>query len=221
MSRIVQISPSILAINYKDEELLKKMLATIDSSHASMIHLDVMDGKFVKNKTFDHTMVEFCKKNSSLMLDVHLMIENPEKYIDEYINAGADILTIHFEATKNPAKLLEYIKSKNVIAGISISPVTPVSKIKKIIEDKIADLVLVMSVEPGNYGQKFIPGSAEKVAEVRGLSKSVTIEVDGGINLKNAGMLRKLGANILVSGATIMKSNNIKKTIRLLAGFWF
>lgn len=221
MFKIARISPSIIATNYKDETELKKTLKLLEDSTASMVHLDVMDGKFVKNKTFDHKLVEFCKQNCNLLLDVHLMIENPEKYVDDYINAGADILTVHYESTNDIKSLLQSIKSKNVIAGVSIKPSTSVSVLKELLDNKLADLVLIMSVEPGKYGQEFIAGSGEKVAELREMDKEVTIEVDGGVNLKNAAMLRRMGANILVSGATIFNSSNIKKTIKLLGGKCF
>jgi len=154
------------------------------------------------------------------MLDVHLMIENPDKVIDKYIEAGADILTIHYETLplEKLEKTLSYIKSKTVLAGVAINPETPAYKVKELIKKDLVDVVLVMSVQPGAGGQTFIPGSAEKVAEIRDMSKSVYIAIDGGINTKNAKVLRKLGADILVSGSFLFNSKNMKKTVRDLKG---
>lgn len=216
--RLVKVSPSILAIDYNNEEVLKLALADIEKAGASMVHIDVMDGVFVKNKTFDHTFVDKIKDMTNLMLDVHLMVENPENVIDDYVNAGADILTVHYEACKNIEETLKYINSKNVITGLAINPKTPALKIKDILDENLVDVVTVMSVNPGAYGQKFIPGSAEKVAEIRELNKKVIIEIDGGVTTKNAEILRKLGVNIIVSGSTIFTSKNMKKTIKQLKG---
>ena len=146
------------------------------------------------------------------------MVANPEKVIDEYIKAGADILTVHYEATKDLQKVLERIKSKGILAGVAIKPKTSTMKLKDILASGLVDVVIVMGVEPGACGQTFIPGSAEKVAEVRELDKNVFISIDGGVTLKNAKILKKFGANILVSGATIFNSKNMKKTIKALKG---
>lgn len=221
MFNIARISPSILASDYNNKETVKTILKTLEDAKVSMVHLDVMDGVFVKNKTFDHTMVEFCKENSSLLLDVHLMIDKPENHISKYIKAGADILTVHYESTDKLEEILKEIRSQNTLAGVSIRPKTPVSVLEPYIKKNLIDVVLIMSVEPGAYGQTFIPGSGEKVAALRELSKDLTIEVDGGVNLSNSKMLRKMGANILVSGATVFGSENLKKTIRQLSGRCF
>ncbi len=216
--RLIKVSPSILAIDYNNEEVLKLALNDIEKAGASMVHIDVMDGVFVKNKTFDHKFVDKIKDMTNLMLDVHLMVANPENVIDNYVKSGADILTIHFEACKNVTETLKYIKSKNVVTGLAINPKTPALKIKDILDAGLVDVVTVMSVNPGAYGQKFIPGSAEKVAEIREMNKKVLIEIDGGVTTKNAEILRKLGVNIIVSGATIFTSKNMKKTIKQLRG---
>lgn len=216
--KLIRISPSIIAVDYNNDEVLTKSLEDIEVAGAHFVHLDVMDGKFVKNKTFDYKFLDKIKDKTKLMLDVHLMVENPDAVVDKYIDAGADILTVHYEATKNIEETLKKIKSKNVVAGLAINPSTPALKIKDLLSKGIVDLVLVMGVEPGACGQTFIPGSAEKVAEIREMDKRVFIEIDGGVTVKNSNILRKMGANILVSGATVFNSKNIKKTIRQLKG---
>jgi len=218
MPLFTRVSPSIIAVDYHNEEVINKALEDIEEGGANFVHLDVMDGKFVKNKTFDYEFVDYVKNHTTLLLDVHLMVEHPEDVVDKYIEAGADVLHFHYEATENPEALLKYIKSKNVLAGLAISPSTPAFKIKDLLNKNLVDVVLVMGVEPGASGQTFIPGSAEKVAEVRELDKSVYIEIDGGVNLRNSKVLRKLGANILVSGSCIFESRNISKTIKGLKG---
>jgi len=218
MFKIIRISPSIIATDYKNRENLSATLRTLEKAGCQLVHLDVMDGKFVKNITFNEELVDFIKGQTTLLLDVHLMVEHPEQEVDKYIKAGADILTVHYENTPNLVEVLKYIRSKNILAGVAISPSTPVIKIKDILTEDLADVVIVMGVKPGASGQNFIPGSAEKVAEVRELNKNVFISIDGGVNLKNAKILRKLGANILVSGKTIFTSKNIRKTVRALKG---
>lgn len=217
-NKLIRVSPSILAIDYNNDEILQKALIDIEKAGANMVHLDVMDGKFVKNKTFDHKLVDKIKDMTSLLLDVHLMIENADAVIDKYAEAGADIITVHFEACKNIEETLKKIKAKNVVSGVAINPKTPALKLKDLLDTGLVDVVTVMSVQPGACGQKFIPGSAEKVAEIRELNKKVFIEIDGGVNTKNASILRKLGANIIVSGSTIFSSKNIKRTIKQLKG---
>lgn len=215
---MVKVSPSIIAIDYKNEETLLENLRKVEKAGASLVHLDVMDGKFVKNTTFDDELVEFVKDNTTLLLDVHLMVENPENHIQKYVDAGADVISFHIESTSDPMKVVQKIKDNNVICGVAINPTTPLSKIKELIDNNAIDLVLLMSVEPGEYGQPFLPESFQKLAELREMSREIDIEVDGGVNLKNAKVLRKLGANILVSGSTIFSSKNIKKTVRQLKG---
>ena len=138
--------------------------------------------------------------------------------IDDYANAGADIITVHYEACKDVLETLKQIKNKNVVAGLAINPKTPAMKIMDLLETGLVDVVTVMGVKPGACGQKFIPGSAEKVAEIREMDKKVFIEIDGGVTIKNAAILRKMGVNIIVSGSTIFESKNMKKTIKQLKG---
>ncbi len=216
--KLVKVAPSILAIDYNNDEILDKALADIEKAKANLVHLDVMDGKFVKNTSFDHKLVDKIRDKTNLLLDVHLMVENPDSVIDDYVKAGADIITVHYEACKDVEKTLKKISDQNVLTGLAISPKTPVLKIKDYLDAGNVDMVVVMGVKPGACGQSFIPGSAEKIAEIRELNKKVYIEIDGGVTLKNAKLLRKMGVNIIVSGSTIFKSENMKKTIQQLKG---
>lgn len=220
-SKLIRISPSILCIDYNNDDVLKVALRDIERAGANMVHLDVMDGKFVPNKTFDHKLVNRIQNMTSLMLDVHLMVENPENVIANYAEAGADLITIHYEACKDPVKVLKMIKDKNVLAGISISPQTPALKLSDILKTGLVDVVLVMGVNPGASGQTIIPGSAEKVAEIRDMDKKVYIEIDGGVTLKNSSILRRMGANIIVSSKAIFEAKNMRKAIKTLKGRGF
>lgn len=217
-TKLIRVAPSIIATDYKNDEVLKQALADIEKSGATMVHLDVMDGKYVKNTTFDHTFVDKIKDMTHLLLDVHLMVEDPDSVINDYVEAGADIISVHSDACKNPLETLKFIKSKNIVAGLAISPNVSVLKVADLINSGYVDVVTIMGVKPGACGQTFIPGSAEKVAEVRDLNRKVFIEIDGGVTIKNAALLRKVGANIIVSGSTIFGSKNMKKIIKLLKG---
>lgn len=222
MKRLIRISPSILCLDYNNEMVMRMALEKIERSGANMVHLDVMDGKFVENKTFDHKLVSKIKDMTTLMLDVHLMIENPIAKIEDYAKAGADIITVHYEACGDKLEeTLKLIKSKNVLAGVAINPKTPALKLKDILKTGLVDVVTVMGVKPGASGQTIIPGSAEKIAEIRELDKRVYLEIDGGVTLKNVSILRKMGANIIVSAKTIFESKNMKKTIKVLKGGGF
>ncbi len=216
--KLIRISPSIVAVDYKNEEVLKESLDKIERAGANFVHLDIWDGKFVKTTSFDYTFVDKVKDLTNLLLDVHLMVENPDSVIDKYAEAGADILTVHYEACKDVVATLKKIRSKNMVAGLALNPKTPALKIKELLSTGLIDVVVVMGVKPGSCGQQFIPGMAEKVAEIRELDRNVFIEIDGGVNIKNAKILRKMGANILVSGATVFNSKNMKKTIKQLKG---
>ena len=216
--RLVRISPSILCLDYNNDIVLKLALEKIENSGANMVHLDVMDGKFVENKTFDHKLVDKIKDMTNLMLDVHLMVEKPETKINDYAKAGADIITVHYEACDNLEETLKLIKSKNILAGVAISPKTPALKLKDILDTGLVDIVTVMGVKPGASGQTIIPGSAEKIAEIRDMNKRVYIQIDGGVTLKNSSILRRMGANIIVSSKAIFEAKNMKKAIKTLRG---
>ena len=213
----IQISPSILSADFSQ---LGKEIKRLEEGGADMIHVDVMDGHFVPNLTIGPPVIESLKKHSSILFDVHLMISPVHKYIEAYANAGADIITIHPEATDDINLSISKIKQLNKRVGVSLNPETKVD----LIFDQLnkIDLVLIMSVNPGFGGQKFMPEVLTKIKELKKLRNekglNFDIEIDGGINFENSKEAIEAGANILVSGTTVFKSNNgdIKKNIELL-----
>ena len=213
----IQISPSILSANFSQ---LGNEIKRLEEGGADMIHIDVMDGHFVPNLTIGPPVIKALRKQCSLKFDVHLMISPVHKYIDSYAEAGADIITIHPEATENLEASILKIKELNKIVGVSLNPESKIDLIEKFL-DKI-DLVLIMSVNPGFGGQKFMPEVLEKIKELKKIKEkkniNFDIEIDGGINFDNFKIAIEAGANILVSGTTIFKSNDgdIKKNINLL-----
>ena len=217
MKNEVKISPSILSADFSR---LGEEIISLEKSGADMIHVDVMDGHFVPNLTIGPPVIKSLKKHSSLIFDVHLMISPVHKYIDDYANAGADIITIHPEATDNLAESILKIKKLNKKVGLSLNPGTKIDVILKFLDQ--IDLVLIMSVNPGFGGQKFMPEVLTKVKDLTSIKEDrgmkFDIEIDGGINFENSKAAIKAGANILVSGTTIFKDNNgdIKRNIELL-----
>ena len=213
----IQISPSILSADFSQ---LSNEIKRLEDGGADMIHVDVMDGHIVPNLTIGPPVIKSLKKHSSILFDVHLMISPVHKYIKAYADAGADIITIHPEATDDINSSISLIKELNKKVGVSLNPKTRVDVIIEHL-NKI-DLVLIMSVNPGFGGQKFMPEVLSKVEELKQLRTAKNldfdIEIDGGINFENSKMAIQAGANILVSGTTIFKSNNgdIKKNIELL-----
>lgn len=209
MSKII-ISPSLLSADFANLECdIKK----VEQYGADWLHVDVMDGHFVPNITIGVPVVKSIKQVATVPLDVHLMIENPEQYIEPFAKAGADILTFHYEASPDNVKeIIEKIKSYGLKAGLSIKPKTSPEKIAEYFP--ILDLVLVMTVEPGFGGQKFMPDCAEKIPYIKENGhKNLIIQVDGGINADTAKVCTKYGANSLVAGNYIYKSDNIEKAI--------
>ena len=213
----IQISPSILSADFSQ---LGAEIKRLEDGGADMIHVDVMDGHFVPNLTIGPPVIKALKKHCSLQFDVHLMISPVHKYIDAYADAGADIITIHPEATNNLKESILKIKDLNKKVGVSLNPNSKIDLIKNLLDQ--IDLVLIMSVNPGFGGQKFMPEVLEKIKELKKIQteKNINfdIEIDGGINFDNCQAAIEAGANILVSGTTVFKSNNgdIKKNINLL-----
>ena len=213
----IKISPSILSADFSQ---LGNEIKRLEEGGADLIHVDVMDGHFVPNLTIGPPVIKALKKNCSIKFDVHLMISPVHKYIDAYSEAGADIITIHPEATDDLSASISKIKNLKKKVGVSLNPESKVSLIKDYLDQ--VDLVLIMSVNPGFGGQKFMPEVLDKIKELKIIQENqkidFDIEIDGGINFENSKEAIKAGANILVSGTTIFKSNNgdIKKNISLL-----
>ena len=212
---MIKIAPSILSADFAD---IKSALKMLENSKADMIHCDVMDGAFVPNITFGIKMIEDMKKYTSLPLDVHLMVKNPERFIDQFCNAGASIVTVHAEATLHLHSALQKIKNNGIKCGAVLNPASPIELIKHVLCD--VDMVLVMSVNPGFGGQKFIPNTIEKISELKKIRDnngySFDIQVDGGIDLKTSKQVIAAGANILVSGNTIFSAENPANIISAL-----
>ncbi len=209
------IAPSLLSANYLNLEADCKML---NESVADYYHLDVMDGRFVPNISFGPMIIEFFRKATTKVCDVHLMIEEPEKYAEAFKKAGADILTVHYEACHHLHRNIQQIKSLGMKAGVALNPHTPVELLKDILAD--IDMVCLMSVNPGFGGQSFIPNTLNKIRDLRSMidekNLPVKIEIDGGVTLDNAQSILDAGAHILVAGNTVFKSENPTQTISLL-----
>lgn len=208
------ISPSVLSADFAD---LGNEVKRLELSGADWVHIDVMDGHFVPNITIGAPVVRAINKISDIPLDVHLMIENPEKYIDDFSAAGADIITVHYEAVKRDVvSVINQIKKSGIKAGLSIKPKTQPDEIREYIP--LLDLVLVMTVEPGFGGQKFMKDCADKIKQIKEYSKNdnLIIEVDGGINAETALYCKNSGANALVAGSYIFSSSDIKNAIKSL-----
>ncbi len=209
----IKIAPSILSANFVRME---EEVRSLEESGADLVHCDVMDGVFVNNITFGIKMVEDLRKVTSLPLDCHLMIVHPEKYVERFAKAGADIITVHYEACQDNLKeTLALIKSTGVKCGAVINPDTPVEKIKEVIP--LCDMVLVMSVFPGFGGQKFIPAALDKLREIRAMidesGKEIDLEIDGGVTAENVAEIKRAGANVIVAGSAVFKAENRAKTI--------
>ena len=211
-----RIAPSILSA---DVLKLEKQIHEVEASGAAMLHIDVMDGQFVPNITMGPFVIEAIKRTTDLPLDVHLMIANPAKYIEDFKNAGADYLTVHQEAEVHLDRTVQMIKSLGVKPGVSLNPATPIEQIKWVLSE--IDLVLIMSVNPGFGGQRFIPYTLEKIKSLHDMREaqgfSFDIQVDGGVHFKNAPDIVKAGADILVAGSAVFSSDKtIKEAVKIL-----
>ena len=212
----VKIAPSILSADFSK---MGEEVRSLEENGADLIHCDVMDGVFVQNITFGIKMVEDLRKCTTLPLDCHLMIVHPEKYVERFAKAGADIITVHYEACKDNLKeVLALIKATGKKCGAVINPDTPVEAISDIVE--LCDMVLVMSVFPGFGGQKFIPSALDKLRQIRAIieksGKDIELEIDGGVNVENVAEIKAAGANVIVAGNAVFKAENRAETIARL-----
>ncbi len=210
--KIPLIAPSILASDFAN---LQKEIEMLNESEADWIHVDVMDGRFVPNISYGIPVTEAVRRHAHKPLDVHLMIVEPERYVEDFFEAGASIITVHYEACTHLHRNIQQIKALDCKAGVALNPHTPVSLLEDIIGD--IDLVLIMSVNPGFGGQTFIPNTIKKIEQLREIivdaGADTMIEVDGGVNLENARALVEAGADVLVAGSFVFKSENPTETI--------
>ena len=217
MNPLIKISPSILSADFSR---LGEEIIALEKAGADYIHIDVMDGHFVPNITIGPEVIKRLRPVTRLTFDVHLMIEPVDKFVKDFVEAGADIITFHPEATKNLSETIKLIKSFGKKVGVSLKPGSPISLVESFLEQ--IDLILIMSVNPGFGGQKFMPEVLDKVKQLKNMidekKLNIDIEIDGGINFNNSKKVKDYGANILVSGSTVFKENNgdLKKNIQLL-----
>lgn len=214
---MIKISPSILSADFSR---LGDEMTALERAGADLVHIDVMDGSFVPNISFGATVYKCVRKDSKLPFDVHLMIDEPIRYVDDFVKAGADLITFHIEATDRVTETLDAIHAKGVKAGLSVKPGTPVSAIEAYLNQ--CDLVLVMSVEPGFGGQKFMPEALPKIELLKQLRSAhrytYEIEVDGGINASTAPLCISAGADILVAGSAVLGKDDYRSAIDVLRG---
>ena len=206
MSKKIIVAPSLLAADFSK---LREEIQEVESHGAEYLHLDVMDGNFVPNISFGAPVISSIRKHSNLVFDVHLMVENPDRFIKDMVDAGADVITIHAEATKHLNRTIQLIKSYGKKVGVALNPSTPLDFIKYDLKD--IDMVLIMTVNPGFGGQAFIEGMLQKIRDLRSIDPNIDIQVDGGINNKTSKLVKEAGANILVAGSYLFKGDYKQK----------
>ncbi|MBP5178481.1 MAG: ribulose-phosphate 3-epimerase [Lachnospiraceae bacterium] len=213
-----KLAPSILAADFS---ILGEQIKKVESAGAEYLHIDVMDGSFVPSISFGLPLISSIRKSTGLTFDVHLMVTEPERFVDQFADAGANILTVHQEACTHLNRTLKHIKERGVKTGVALNPATDISTLKYVLN--YVDMILVMSVNPGFGGQEFIPETLEKLKDVKNMVKAsgrdIDIEVDGGITLKNVDTILKAGANVIVSGSSVFRGNitdNVKNFLEIL-----
>jgi len=213
-----KLAPSILAADFS---ILGEQIKKVESAGAEYLHIDVMDGSFVPSISFGLPLISSIRKSTGLTFDVHLMVTEPERFVDQFADAGANILTVHQEACTHLNRTLKHIKERGVKTGVALNPATDISTLKYVLN--YVDMILVMSVNPGFGGQEFIPETLEKLKDVKNMVKAsgrdIDIEVDGGITLKNVDTILKAGANVIVSGSSVFRGNitdNVKSFLEIL-----
>ena len=206
MSKKIIVAPSLLAADFSK---LREEIQEVESYGAEYLHLDVMDGNFVPNISFGAPVISSIRKHSNLVFDVHLMVENPDRFIKDMVDAGADVITVHAEVTKHLNRTIQLIKSYGKKVGVALNPSTPLDVIKYDLKD--IDMVLIMTVNPGFGGQAFIEGMLQKIRDLRSIASNIDIQVDGGINDKTSKLVKEAGANILVAGSYLFKGDYKQK----------
>ncbi|WP_066502956.1 ribulose-phosphate 3-epimerase [Abyssisolibacter fermentans] len=210
---MIKISPSILSADFSN---IREDIKKVEDAGVDLLHIDVMDGAFVPNITFGQVVIKDFRKISKIPFDVHLMIEKPERFIEDFVKAGADIITVHYESTVHVHRAIQLIKSFGIKAGIALNPATPIECVKHLLND--VDMVLIMTVNPGFGGQKFIEATKDKIKQLRTLiderDLDIDIEVDGGIKEDNIAEVFKCGANVFVAGSAVFNSKDINLTIK-------